>query len=319
MPSGLAMSDAGECVDVTVIIPSYRSRETLDACLASVVGQQTRHRYEVRVVHSGAAEQPIPERTRARFLDVHFCESDLPALPGRVRNRGASAAHSRWLLFLDADCVAPRNWIQTLVDTAERMDADGVGGSVANGTPLRLAAWMTHIVEFAPWMPHRAIELRSNFPSCNALYRRSAFREVGGFVEELFPAEDSVLNARLARHGARLVFHGGCAVAHVHRRGFVEALRHQIRHGIAFRHACEQHGLDAGGFERVPGVLLWPAVVWGRSLQFLRELATRSALLAGLGVCLLPLLWVALGAWMWGYRTATARDADARGARVLCL
>ena len=51
-------------------------------------------------------------------------------------------------------------------------------------------------------------------PSCNVLYRRSAFEEVGGFDEKLWPGEDCDLDRRVTLAGHRHLFQSRAVVYH---------------------------------------------------------------------------------------------------------
>ena len=170
--------------EVSVIIPSYKSSKTLYKCLESVTKQCTQWRYKVIVVHSGS--EPISEDILSAFDEVRFYSFHTRWLPGKARNWAVKQFDAPWILFLDSDCIVPDNWIETLVCKAIEHDADGIGGGIQNATQWNLLSWIMHLLEFGEWLPKGEPRLYDNFPSCNALYKRSALLEVGGFPEDLF-------------------------------------------------------------------------------------------------------------------------------------
>jgi GT2 family glycosyltransferase len=281
--------------EVSVIIPSYRSAHTLEQCLAAATRQRTRRPYQVVVVHSG--EEPIRADLPRRFTDVRFFRRSERIWPGSARNWAARRVDSPWLLFLDADCVADEDWLERLVRTAEERGVCGVGGSVENGSPRSACAWVMHQLEFGEWTPAARIGATRDFPSCNALYRRSAFLAAGGFPEDLFPGEDTVLNCTIARAGGALLLDLNGRVRHIHRCGPREMLRHQYQLGASYAHACTRYGLRENRLTDWPRWLRVPVVCSARLVLAARRLDARQIVRF---VCLAPLVVASLFAWSLG-------------------
>lgn len=85
--------------EVAAIIPHFEREELLAQALESVV-RQTEPPAEIIVVDDGSRRPPeaVCRRFGARLL-----VTDHTGKPGAARNRGAEAAESRWLAFLDSD------------------------------------------------------------------------------------------------------------------------------------------------------------------------------------------------------------------------
>ena len=114
----------------------------------------------------------------------------------RARNAGAACATGDWLLFIDAD-----SWPtpELFADVASAI-ADGdclAGGSTVRydsaraDVRLALAAWNA-LSRFARWAA-------GSFIFCE----KAAFREIGGFSEELYAGEEIDLFRRLKRLARR--------------------------------------------------------------------------------------------------------------------
>ena len=288
--------------EVCVIIPSYRSSLTLPRCLDAVTHQETARSYTIVVMHSG--DEPICSELRQRFSSVHFLTTTERQLPGKGRNWAARQVQSQWLLFLDADCMVGAKWIDSMVSTAVRFDADGVGGSVANGSPWSLSAWTMHLLEFGDWLPGHETRQVAVFPSCNALYKRSSLLKSGGFPEDLFPAEDVVLNYVLTQMNRLLIFDARIRVSHIHTRSMLAVLKHNYRHGFALGRARKIYGLPGGRLTHVPAVLSVPLIVCLRSIFILVRCIPRHLAAGLLFVAIGPLTGMGLIAWSMGYCTA---------------
>ncbi|GJG86514.1 hypothetical protein tb265_16950 [Gemmatimonadetes bacterium T265] len=109
---------------VSVVIPTYRRAEYLQAALDSVFGQ-TRPPREVIVVDDGSPDDtaarlaPLAQAGRIRY--VRQANAGMSA----ARNAGAALATSAYLLFLDDDDLLVPTALAWLVDEIERDPAVG--------------------------------------------------------------------------------------------------------------------------------------------------------------------------------------------------
>ena len=93
----------------SVVIPAWKSRDTIPDCLRSLERQETDKPFDVTVVDSSG--DGTGDMIREHFPRVRDIESDRRMLSGEARNLGASDALGRVLLFIDSDCVAEPAWI----------------------------------------------------------------------------------------------------------------------------------------------------------------------------------------------------------------
>lgn len=110
----------------------------------------------------------------------------------RARNSGAAAATGDWLIFVDADSHPSR---QLFADVAGQITQGRVmaGGSTVVLDPPSYLAWIGTLL----WnFISRSLRLMAgSFIFCEA----RAFREVGGFSDELFAGEEIDLSSKLKR------------------------------------------------------------------------------------------------------------------------
>lgn len=129
-------------IDVSVVVPAYNCRASLDRCLTSLLVQRVA--MEIMVVDGGSRDG-----TRA-LLDLYAAHHPRlitvvhdahPCTPGSARNRGLARVTGRYVFFCDAgDHLAP-GALARLVAVADRNDADVVLGRVAGvRTGLRQSA-----------------------------------------------------------------------------------------------------------------------------------------------------------------------------------
>jgi Glycosyl transferase family group 2 len=174
--------------------------------------------------------------------------------PAHARNAGAAAGDAEWILFLDADTVAPPELLHRYFAEPIADDVGAVAGGIV-AAPLApsagsVARYGAH-KNFLDAGAHLAHPFLPRAAAANLLVRRAAFDAVGGFFEGLRAAEDTDFCWRLQRAGWTLAGRPSAAVQHAYRDS-VGALRRQWR-GYAAGRAWL--GRRYPGFEPRPAVL----------------------------------------------------------------
>lgn len=187
---------------VSIIIPAFNEERLIVACLKSVDGALAANRsygftHEIIVVDNNSTDKTALLATEASAKVVFEPVNQI----ARARTAGANAASGDWLLFLDADCLLNA----ALVDDIFRLITEGK--HVGAGSTL----YMPNLPWWAAGMLHFWTILSVMFKwaagaliICNA----RAFREVGGFNQTLYAAEEVDLSRKLKKWGRahRLAF-----------------------------------------------------------------------------------------------------------------
>jgi GT2 family glycosyltransferase len=219
-----------------VIIPSYNSRDTIRACLESVLRQETELSFEVLVADS--SDDGTDEVIRSGFPEVRLIHSPERLTCGAARNAAIRIARGEFLLLVDADCEVGPDWMSRMVGAMRDLDADGICGSVMNGTPWSVTGSTGYFLEFFRFLGPRGRARPIPFLlGGTSGYRRSAF-DGAGFADSN-AGDDFEFSWRLWKRGARLLVVPSIAVVHHNRTGFRRVLRYQYSLGrAAGRYRC---------------------------------------------------------------------------------
>src|SRR6185503_6637129 len=179
-------------VDVSIIIPALNEEKMIGRCLDSLTRLAfARDRFEVLVVDNGSRDKTLAvvESFKDR-LNLKVLQQTGVRISA-LRNLGARAAAGDILAFLDADCLAPEDWLDRIFALAF---ADGAGVLGAHYLLPEDSSWVGrtwHRYQEAP----KSGEV-SHVPAGDLIMRREDFLKLGGFDETIQTNEDYELCER---------------------------------------------------------------------------------------------------------------------------
>lgn len=226
---------------VGIIIIGRNEGERLVRCLDSL---RERHPFTL-YVDSGSTDGSIDE-ARGRGVEVLNLDMSIPFTAARARNAGAQALAARYpdlqyIQFVDGDCALQPDWIDSAVAFLEaHRDVAVVFGTQREREP---EATLYNTLMDMEWDTPLGY-----CDSCagNAMFRWSAFAQVGGFRDTLIAGEEPELCIRVRRAGAK-VFHLDAPMA-IHDADMTRLGQwwmRTVRAGHAFAEGAALHGGSA--------------------------------------------------------------------------
>jgi cellulose synthase/poly-beta-1,6-N-acetylglucosamine synthase-like glycosyltransferase len=206
----------GKSPELSVIIPSFNSRDKIVKCLDGLRSQRIDSPFEMIVVDSsddGTGDM------LSGIEDIVLVRSRERLYPGTARNRGAEAATGCVLCFIDADCVPSTDWLERILEADPEAGRTAVGGAVRNGTPESSVGTAEYFSELSGLLPGRPMREVEFLPGANTAVGASAFAEVGGY-RDFEKGSDVTFGSDCRRRGIQPVFHPEIAVAHGNRTDF---------------------------------------------------------------------------------------------------
>lgn len=190
------------------------------------------------------------------------------ATPGYARNRGAAVHGADWLVFLDADVVAPPDLLDRYFHPPPAPRTGLLAGGIVDepvppgGPPAARYAYLRRFMSQDGTL--RAPDW--GFPkTANAACRRAAFEAVGGFREELRAAEDADLTFRLRAAGWAMERRERAAALHRSRQTVRDFVAQKLCHG-AGGSWLEREYPGASPPRRLPGLVWWSVRTGARRL-----------------------------------------------------
>lgn len=217
---------------VDVVVPFVGSDEALMSLCHALEGLERNDADSVTVVDN--RRQGIGAETAyggVRVLPAPAIQSSYYA-----RNCGARAGHAPWILFVDADVRLSGDLLERYFDDlpAERTGvlAGAIGNeTVTSGGNRTMVARYSALKElFAQDTTLDRGELGYAM-TANCAIRRSAFVEVGGFVETIRSGGDADICFRIRGKGWDMEARDRAVVTHVNRETLSQLVKQSMRHG----------------------------------------------------------------------------------------
>lgn len=190
----------------SIIVPVYNRPDELKELMVSLKRQSFKE-FELVVVEDGSVEKSdhlLPEFKDDFSVNYIFQENTGPAI---ARNTGMKAARGEYFLFIDSDCIAPENWLESLFEELERRPVDVFGGPdlAAPDFSLQQKAISFAMTSFFTTGGIRGgkKQLDKFHPrSFNMGINKSIYHDLGGFpVTRMHPGEDMVFTIEIIKRG----------------------------------------------------------------------------------------------------------------------
>jgi peptidoglycan/xylan/chitin deacetylase (PgdA/CDA1 family)/GT2 family glycosyltransferase len=213
---------------LSAVVFAYRNENTILRSVSSLVQQDFDEPFEVIVATSGGDR--TAELVRQNFPDVRVVESPVRMMPGGARNLGMDLACGEITAFLEADCIARRDWIKNRV-AAHRAGHAAVASAVAVANPHRSAARATAYLCYENRLEQSPAGVAELPRSYGLSFTRELLNRAGPFDEDRRIEEDDLMAERLLELGVRAWFEPSVCIEHVGPTRLIDLLKEQAWRG----------------------------------------------------------------------------------------
>lgn len=247
---------------IAVVVPAYNAGKTIDECIGSLLGVgYPKGLLDIVFVDDGSTDDTV--RRIAAHPEARLLMQEHKG-PAAARNLGYRSSAADVIVFTDADCIVPSDWLARLA--AELKSVDAVGGG------LEPASLDTAAERFEQARRERLYGSARGFvdalPSCNLAFKRGVLDAVGGFDEDYrtASAEDYDLCSRVRAKGYSILYEPSLSVVHRHVTDWGSLSRKAYVHGreiMLYRRKVGKSAV-AEAAKLVAKALALPLIIAGR-------------------------------------------------------
>ncbi|HEC92205.1 MAG TPA: glycosyltransferase [Candidatus Atribacteria bacterium] len=182
---------------VITLLNDFRVKRTLDSLLS-----QNRLPDEIVVADGGSKKEIFDMLHEYEKKDGRIRIYVLPGSVAETRNKVLPLLRGDIIIFLDADEIAPSDWLSSLIKPIENGEADFVGGPTKSLKEPKNKC-EEFVNNFSRWFYENVVSKDiSMLPMGNTAWRKEIFETTGGFDEKLkWGGEDYDINLRALASG----------------------------------------------------------------------------------------------------------------------
>jgi len=219
---------------ISVIIPTYNSRNEIGQCLESLINQTyPRELVEIIVVDCGSDDTAkIAEKFASKIL-----KSESRLTIGKARNKGISIATGEILAFIDSDCIAPRNWLEASIEDFEEFpEIGGILFGVSGGKTTFTKALNYEFAKNEKFLSHNGLGVEFGI-----VFKRIVF-DLGCRFGEAPQKEGFILSNCIKKNGIPLLKDRTVRIIHATRASVIRWIKRAFTLGAIQRSYINQIG-----------------------------------------------------------------------------
>lgn len=233
---------------VDVVIPTYKPDEKYDSLIEKLTKQRVKpnHIYVMNTVNGketvdvGLKHQSVENLTVINLSKAEFDH-------GGTRNRGAAMSDAEFIIMMTQDAVpADKCLIEKLI---EPFKDEKVAAVYARQLATPEAGIVESYTRMFNYPEEDSVKSKEDLPRlgiktffCSnvcAVYRKSIYEELGGFVTKTIFNEDMIMASRIINAGYSIAYAGKARVFHAHHYTYKQQFQRNFDLGVSQRQYYE--------------------------------------------------------------------------------
>ncbi|MGQ9788192.1 MAG: glycosyltransferase [Candidatus Hadarchaeaceae archaeon] len=176
---------------MTIVVPSLNEEKLITRTLKNA--RRVAPKAEIIVIDSGSKDKTA--KMAAEYAEVYHCMGNV----AQARNFGAKMATGEIVIFLDADTIITRQFIDEVCHVFKDPEVIGAGGLIMphfRGVLIEMIFYFFNLLVLSSF-----VFLGPFLAGTCVAYKKQPFFEVGGFNEGLVSSEDFDLCRRISKKG----------------------------------------------------------------------------------------------------------------------
>ena len=242
-----------DSIEISIIIPNLHS-PVIDQTINSIQRQSVDHS-KIEIIIVGKDKYGLVQPSDR----IKFIETKCDLNPAEARNVGIEHTKGDILFFIDADCLADKEWIKNLSKNFK--DGKDVVGGAVFFKPTNYWSISDNIASFYFLLPDSERGVTEDcLGSGNLAISKKAISAVGKFDKNLEISEDVDICMQLRSLGFKTYFDPKAIVYHSHTR---DSLKSLVRHASTYGSSLPKL------IEKYPDKIITRNLFWSNRFLFL--------------------------------------------------
>jgi len=227
---------------VSVIIPVYNDPEGLCTTLDSVCEQTAGcGKYEIIIIDNNSTDNTssVAQEFAKKHSNINLVFERNVQSSYAARNRGIQHSDGEIIAFIDADMIAPSNYIETVIRQMKNNKTQYAGIDVDMFIPNNISTISSKYAKNRGFNIKKSIEESNYAPTCCLVVNKDLIGSVGKFDERMISKGDVEFGRRVAAEGFSQKYIDDITLHHPARTTLDSLIRRRARIGrgtIQFKH-----------------------------------------------------------------------------------
>jgi len=223
-------SRRGEGIEpfISVVVPVFNGAGTLSECLESLAVQDLDScLFEVIIVDDGSTDDSysVAKACAGRFMNVTCARLQSNTGAAAAMNAGVHIARGEWIAIIDADAVAPPNWLSLAMTRFHIADIVAGGFVWPSRSSFERAAYELMRAPAGKKLYLSPADGAPHIAGTNFFFKRKVASDVDGFDQDIRATYDSLFVCKAIELGYTLLFDPEITVKHPVPRNWGEFMK----------------------------------------------------------------------------------------------
>lgn len=273
---------------VSVVVGIRNEEKFIEECIESLINlDYPQDSYEIIIVDGMSTDKT---RDIVQKYPVKLLLNEKKNVAA-ARNLGVKNARGELVAFTDGDCKVNSQWLKVLVhemqDSPDEAVCFGGPNLIFDTDPIfgRVVGYAQESFLGSGGSAQSKNSIKKHYvgslPNCNAMYKKVAIQEAGGFDERFIVGQDCDLNYRIGKKGNKFLYIPEAQVLH-HRRGTLKSFSvRMFKYGMWMAELFKKHGEFVRWYAFLPSIaIVFAALLLLASIKYPASILLLLALMA---------------------------------------
>jgi glycosyltransferase involved in cell wall biosynthesis len=203
---------------ISVLIPVYNDINRIEACVKSLIEQESSPKFEVIIIDNGSTDGTFELLQQLETIPLFNLTVTQCLIPGSyaARNHGLTLAKGQYAAFTDSDCIVSKHWLKYLYREILQFSGDTIIAGKMEFFPDQSKHTEKSAIDFENLFSMKQDENARNGKciTANFFCSMALLEKHKGFNDQLKSGGDVELSTRVVADGGQVIFSDSALVSH---------------------------------------------------------------------------------------------------------